>query len=295
MARESCDKRGSALLWIIVAAGVVMAVVVLGVVFGLFTGGVRRSKTVAREIQQKAQFHSIEVALEMFRADLGYYPPSNDNSLPPAHSEAPTPYGGANKLAEALVGRDLFGYHPESDFRADGQTVDASGVTKAVYEVSEDNLEEREGPFIDVENTDAFKLGYIYEPSMLKSAGINPDNYVLCDVYARKRHSGRKTGMPILYYRADTSKTGHDVDDPDSSENIYNYKDNHILLGLGVPGKPDADHPMFADPKLFYDITRNGKMTTVSRPYRGGSYILISAGKDGLYGTADDIFNFNKE
>ena len=29
------------------------------------------------------------------------------------------------------------------------------------------------------------------------------------------------------------------------------------------------------------------------RPYRADSYILISAGYDGLYGTRDDICNFD--
>jgi len=42
-------------------------------------------------------------------------------------------------------------------------------------------------------------------------------------------------------------------------------------------------------------MNRNDEITTASRPYRTGSFILISAGKDGLYGTDDDIFNFNKE
>ena len=295
MARRSCDKRGSALLWIIVAAGVVMAivaVVVLGVVFGLFTGGLRRSNTFAQEMHQKAQFHGIEVALEMFRAYSGDYPPSNDNSSPPAHSEDATPYGGAQTLAEALVGWDLLGYHPESDFRADGQSVDSSGATKAVYEGTEDNLKERQGPFIDLENANPFTLGDIYEPSALKSAGVDPDKYVICDVYAERRHSGKKTGMPILYYRADTSKTGHDVDNPDNPENIYNYKDNHTLLSLGVPGRSKTNHAMFTDPGLFYKYTEKNDEAAISSPYRGKSYILISAGKDGLYGTDDDIFNF---
>jgi len=31
---------------------------------------------------------------------------------------------------------------------------------------------------------------------------------------------------------------------------------------------------------------------TVVRPFRADTYILISAGKDGLYGTKDDICNF---
>ena len=39
----------------------------------------------------------------------------------------------------------------------------------------------------------------------------------------------------------------------------------------------------------------NKQVTTIKRPYRAGSFILVSAGKDGLYGTADDIFNFTKD
>jgi hypothetical protein len=34
---------------------------------------------------------------------------------------------------------------------------------------------------------------------------------------------------------------------------------------------------------------------TLPLPYRADSFILISAGKDGDFGTADDVFNFDKE
>jgi len=30
------------------------------------------------------------------------------------------------------------------------------------------------------------------------------------------------------------------------------------------------------------------------RPYRSDSFILLSAGPDGLYGTGDDVFNFDE-
>jgi hypothetical protein len=36
----------------------------------------------------------------------------------------------------------------------------------------------------------------------------------------------------------------------------------------------------------------NQQATAGKMPYRADSYILISAGRDGLYGTADDIVNF---
>jgi hypothetical protein len=38
----------------------------------------------------------------------------------------------------------------------------------------------------------------------------------------------------------------------------------------------------------------NPKITAKLTPHRPNSYLLISPGYDGEYGTADDITNFNK-
>ncbi len=83
-----------------------------------------------------------------------------------------------------------------------------------------------------------------------------------------------------------------DLDDPDDPENIYDYRDNHALVCLGVPGEPNAVHPL-SDPKRFYMNMRSDKVVTESKPYRADSFILISAGPDSRYGTADDICNFD--
>jgi hypothetical protein len=48
------------------------------------------------------------------------------------------------------------------------------------------------------------------------------------------------------------------------------------------------------DKDKFYVITRDEKITSMARPMRSDSYILISAGFDGLYGTSDDVFNFGE-
>jgi len=98
--------------------------------------------------------------------------------------------------------------------------------------------------------------------------------------------------MPILYYRADPSGTKHDLDNPDDPKNIYDCRDNLALINLGVPGDSNAVHPL-ADPRRFYLNTRKSEVSGVSRPYRSDSYILISAGRDGRYGTADDLCNFD--
>ncbi|MHC4207891.1 MAG: hypothetical protein ACYSTT_24825, partial [Planctomycetota bacterium] len=78
--------------------------------------------------------------------------------------------------------------------------------------------------------------------------------------------------------------------------NTYNYWDNQALVGLGKPWEKtsqntSAPHSL-ANPARFYRNTRNNQITTVRRPYRTDSYILISAGFDGEYGTADDICNY---
>ncbi|MFC1763773.1 hypothetical protein ACFL6U_17070, partial [Planctomycetota bacterium] len=57
------------------------------------------------------------------------------------------------------------------------------------------------------------------------------------------------------------------------------------------------------NPLDFYPATENKKIreamsfggtASVSRPQRRDSYILISAGWDGLYGTRDDVTNFDQ-
>jgi hypothetical protein len=86
---------------------------------------------------------------------------------------------------------------------------------------------------------------------------------------------------------------------PEIDDDIYYYRDNMNLLALGTPDGGTAhildgsDSP--ADWLRFEEMIINDEITTMRRPYRAGSYILISAGKDGLYGTADDLTNFTKE
>jgi len=106
---------------------------------------------------------------------------------------------------------------------------------------------------------------------------------------------GDKTQIAILLYssKADTSKTAHDVNDPNNPENIYDYRDNHALLALGVPGKPGQKHPLYENPKIFYEMSRNYRFTETNKPQRADTYILLSAGQDGLYGTKDDFTNFD--
>jgi hypothetical protein len=242
-------------------------------------------------IKQRAQFHSIDAAIELFRAHFDVYPPSD------ALDENGRPYCGTMKLCEAMMGRDLMGFHPDSVFNSDG--MDSRGnilypKSNAVSgEAYHDSLKVRKGPYLPLENANAYRLADIYGEG--KTGSFDPNDYVLCGTFEDIKIPGKrkKVGMPILYYKADTSKTAHDVNDPDNPENIYDYRDNQALLALGVPGKARQKHPLFEDPKIFYEMTRNTRVAGPSVPNRADTYILVSAGYDGLYGTEDDIANFD--
>ena len=191
------------------------------------------------------------------------------------------------------MGRDLFGFHSRSVFRADGEDPDGR---VPLYSLGSDepdpnNLRLRRGPYLQPENANAYRLVQIYGQG--NTGPFPEDTFVLCDTYGSRRPSGERTGMPILYYRADASKTAHDADNPDNPENIYCYMDNQVLIALGVPGEPNQVHPL-SDPKRFYRETRNTKNKKVTEPFRRDTFIVISAGEDGLYGTKDDICNFGR-
>ncbi len=301
---------------------------IIAILIGLLVPALNQVKDYARQVQQKSQFHSIGVGLELFKTEFGSYPESSDNiDIGPNGSNHPNDaavYCGANKLAEAMVGLDLLGYHPNSEFRSTGRnTVTlkdgtpqvvrtvywAYDDTQSTWQTANENIQARKGPFVESENANAYRMNEIYPATGLGSYADNYNNLyplALCDVYAKKRlgTGNKKTGMPVLYYRARTTYSLQDiVNTPVDTitgqiDDIYYYPDNYHLLAMGTPETSSVVHPLFgtaaAYPLNFENLVLNKQLSPVKRPYRAGSYILISAGKDGLYGTGDDVFNFDK-
>ncbi len=236
-------------------------------------------------LHHKNRFHGIDVSLEFFKTDEDYYPPSaaidGDNQS----------YCGAMKLCEALLGQDLIGFHPDSLFKRNG--TDANH--KILY--SPATLRARKSLYLSIERANVYRLKDIY-----KNVGtFDGNNVVLCDWFEKKRYSGKQTGMPILYYKArinfneqDCRKgpKGKEIDD-----DIYYFPDNEQLIRLGSATVPDLIHPLVKGTNAenwmnFEKMILNYNIQTNRMPYRADSYILISAGLDGLYGTQDDICNF---
>lgn len=297
---------------------ILIVVGIIAILVGLFAVAGTAVQKKARGVKQKAQFTAIDLGLAAFRSDYGDYPPSDWFSGGTNVED----YCGAGKLAEALLGWDLMGFHPNSAWHADG--TDAAGgagtydpartLTSVAFE---DSLKKRRDRYIDVDAANVFRLG-VSAPAL--SDGLFLDTgvvlkrniYVLCDVFQvpeRKLQlsDGRAVtpGTPILYFRANVaSKTLTAID---WANRIYNLRDNRRLIDLGPladwnRGTARRVHPIGAPDPLdptqsyFYRFICDPKMTVpnVPWPYRPDSYILISAGPDGLYGTEDDICNFGQ-
>jgi prepilin-type N-terminal cleavage/methylation domain-containing protein len=293
---------------------------IIAILIGLLVPALNQVKDFSKRIQQKAQFHSVDVALEMFKNEFGTYPESKDNSIVPVNPYDSTMYCGANKLAEALVGIDLLGFHPKSGFTATGMNdIDGDGTAEQIYhpaatvtssagtyiETAAQNVAARK-KFIDLENANAFQMRDIY----INTGSFLPTSFVLCDIYSQKRTSGKKTGMPILYFKARTAYQFQDYTDAGAeTDDVYSIYDDSWLLDLGTPADQAIRHPLWTgtlatDLMNFEEIILNKQVQIatktaalpngIKQPYRADSYFLLSAGKDGLYGTSDDLFNFEK-
>jgi len=286
-------KKGLTIIELLIVLGIIAILV------GLLVPSLSAVRKMAKETKQKAQLSTIEMALVAFKNDQGDYPPSNW-ALPP---NTGSDYCGSQKLAEALLGWDLLGFHPNSAWRANGLDV---GGGPGSYDPAQtrdingdsipDTFDERKGPYLELATANAFKLVDLFRPNPIES--LAPDTFVICDVFGTKkitmidpltglpRTAAEKAGAPILYYRANTS--GKIINAR------YRASDNDALV-ITKQQYDGREHPL-ARPgnqyEFFYNYIRDAKINAKVWPYRPDSYILISAGADGLYGTRDDIRNF---
>ncbi len=306
------------------------SVTIIAILLGILIPSIAAVRLKAKETAQKAQFASIDTALQAFKQDYGDYPPSNWRVIPPFPPL--TNYCGAQKLSEALLGWDLMGFHPSTAWRADGYT--GSGLafvagpgTDLSYDPARNRgpqttLNERKNAYIEAATANVFQISKLFN----NTNPLAPNTFVLCDVFKVRKTidaTGKviMAGAPILYYKANTSSK---IFDPNifvinTSYRIYDYTDNDPLIQLGkltANGNSGLKHPLGfstspTDNLVFYREAykdnalltgyggtgtgyglRDPRITQNVWPYNPDSYILISAGADGYYGTADDIHNY---
>ncbi|MCJ7728372.1 MAG: type II secretion system GspH family protein [Sedimentisphaerales bacterium] len=303
------------------------SMVIIVLLVGILLPSITMVRRMAKETAQKTQFAAIDMALDAFKQDYGDYPPSDryEGINPPGRI-----YCGAQKLTEALLGCDLQGFDPNTDWRRDGYTGNATPIGgNGSYDplrqrVRPDGqfytLFERRGPYLEVAKANVFRLGNspvanandgLYDLSGSSIFDVTyAKNFIICDVFNVKKItitaptppykviSTTTAGSPILYYRANTSSKT--IQNATPANNIYDYTDNLDIIQLGkLPdggphtlggGTPAGSYFYNTDYKII-----DGKIfsSTGRRwPNRPDSYILISAGADHEFGTKDDILNF---
>jgi len=295
---------------------IVEMLVVVGIIsllVGMLLPAVNKVKKMAREAKQKVQFTAIEIGLATFKNDYGDFPPS-DRYTRLADTGATENSSGAQKLAEALLGWDLLGFHPDSGFRVDGMnrwdysdgtTTHAPGTYWLYDRTVDREMEKRRDRYIDIDTANVVRLGHAASSGGLfdltGSWADAADTFVIGDVFGKGRDvildgARKKSGLPVLYYRADTS--GKAV------RQVYNHLDNDQLIAIkeatdvARKGTPTSGlwNPLAGVADEFYLDIRDPRASTTDfdAPQKPDSYILISAGADGLYGTSDDIHNFSK-
>jgi len=159
---ERTRKKGFTIVELLTVMGVI------AVLIGLMVPALALVKDYSKRIQQKAQFHGIDMGLQMYKTEMGSFPESSENLLEKPADTSGNSYCGANKLAEAMVGLDLIGFHPTSSFRGDGISTVALNTTPpttgdvVVYNAEADdwqtaveNMDARKGPFVDLEKVNA--------------------------------------------------------------------------------------------------------------------------------------------
>ena len=261
-------------------------IAIIGILIGLLIPALSVVRSTATMVKQKSQFSTIEMGLEAFKADFGAYPESYSYG-PVVAGDPKTGYCGAQKLAEAMVGMDGLGFHPDSDWRVDGKDIDDN----LLYSLATPN--ERQDRYLEIDTAKATRLDNIYSTTDTENEGT----LILADNFRKVEHrsSGKQTGMPILYYRANTSGI--------NSLTIYRRDDNDLFLltgQLGIPFvSPAVEHPagIVIDGEgldIFHNLIIKEDLPGSYLPYRADSFILHSAGPDGLYGNYDDVFNFDR-
>jgi prepilin-type N-terminal cleavage/methylation domain-containing protein len=308
-----------------------VVVAIIAMLVGILSVGTRAAMRQARNLKQKAELKAMELGLELFAKDFDGYPESK--VLGP--DKGGPAVCGAQRLAEALVGRDDRGFEPQTGWYPPippGDTAYNSTAPADLYDASiAASLHRRKEPYVVLKNSGFYNIAELW------SGGIGSSNiYTASGKVNRERSpvitdlfnqtsitlaSGTsvKVGLPVLYFKADGTKrfridgasppaTVKNPAPTEYSKWVYNFDDNLPVVTLPVLSDPTMTDMDFIDPaspnpatvtaaekaqRFYENITQTADPDrNYYKPFNANTFILISAGWDGVYGTKDDITNF---
>ncbi len=260
----------------------------------------------------------------------GTYPPSFSDlgdtvENPYAGGPGTIEITGAGLLVWALSGADMLGtpgFRPLGSEETWAESTGHSGQYDLYTLNNGQPLHPRRGPYVSaekIEMSQALGDGAWVVPEEMQIVGqadATRQYPMYLDSY----------GYPILYWRADPAgrKMADRVRLSGIDRGIYHYRDNSPLvntaystaeqpaLALNKAQPPGEGHrlawdgsgddcptynwnsnpPILPDYGTFQRFILDERVQAKAQPQRADSYLLISPGFDGLYGTDDDIANF---
>jgi len=321
--RQASGRTGFTLVELLV----VIAIIVL--LIGLIAPSLSGARDQARAAKIANTLKGIGDGMELFRGqneeEFHGYPPS-------ALADDPTESGtnelwGAQWAVRYLMGKDLNGYIPRRAVPSNMFNDDPDYTQKDWYSdaPSGNNGEslQRVQPYVPRDGVKVKQVGDLPGLPGENAPELTPEQEkapVFVDDY----------NYPILYYRANprmAARANAPIARPTNEDPaaIYTFEDNDLFTGhcmgstclfSGWDFGSGSDHPIddfgpeatpdtrdLKDyPWVYYILDKNSYNASANpndanaprtaNPHNRDRFILISAGKDGLYGTQDDVKNF---
>ena len=287
---------GRAAAFTLIELLVVISIIVL--LLGLLLPAILWGQKQAYITATEADMHALSIGLDQYHADFNMYPNSSIVATTGAYPTTPDgttytiPQGaGYEVMAEALLGflpGSLDGA-PASD---PGYTSSDTWTLNQTQGFSMAPYKKVYGPYMSVTATDIFMVPGT-STTVTGTPVTYPAQYYFTDAFGQATTTNAQL-VPILYFSANTNPAGTTVGGVtkifgNDSAGIFNAgDDNH------PPGPPPGTVPQSLAPSpgflnLIGDSTQDNLVDSGATIMGSDGYLLVSAGPDGAYFTADDI------
>lgn len=293
---------------------------IISLLIGILVPSLSRARDIAKKTKSLAEISAIEKSLEIIYAESKVYPESNSTRQDPINElngvGGNPRLMGAHWLARAMVGPDTLGPDIAGHFVKDKDKVSTSGtqvvgVQSGGTGVTPDamRLAERKGSFLE----DPKVVMSDMDPRLTQLGAPGTGRLVIVDAF----------NYPILYYKANprakypfcNTARGDQLGIYDQRDNIaitggegdplasnWDFGGTGLKHGLGVlspQGTLNVEVPPGSDYKGkrfddYFHQHQAHETANVIKPYLPETFLLVSPGKDGIYGTDDDPNNFDR-